>query len=349
MILMIAIKSVGDGPTEGYFARFIRSRNTNKPRPIREASQLLAIECTDLTKKFGDLAAVDHISFEVEEGEIFGLLGPNGAGKTTTIRMLTTVIPPTEGTAMVGGFDVRKKPDKVRERIGVVLQKIALEWFSPVYDNLDIYGSIYNIPRKERKRKIEWLLKEFGLEEKRNEVIELLSGGLQKRVQVARAFMHHPEILFLDEPTLGLDPQSRRKTWDFIKDSSKTGQTIVLSTNYMDEAEYLSDRIGIIDHGRIIALDTLEALKDSIGGGDIIDMNVEGDIGSLRRDISELDYVKTVGGTSNLSVQVSNADETLIELSQCIIQKGGRIRNVVVRKPTLEDIFIKLTGRAIRE
>ena len=308
-----------------------------------------AIECINLTKRFSGLIAVDHVNFEVEEGEIFGLLGPNGAGKTTTERMLTTVISPTEGTAIVGGFDIRKRPDKVREKIGVVLQKVALDWWSPVYDNLDIYGRIYNIPKKERKRKIEWLLKEFGLEEKKNETIELLSGGLQRRVQVAKAFIHHPEILFLDEPTLGLDPQSRRKTWDFILDSSKDRQTIVLSTNYMDEAEYLCDRIGIIDHGKIIALDTPESLKSGIGGGDIIDMNVDGNLDSLKFDISKLDYVKGVSGTSNLSVQVNNADETLIELSQYVVKMGGRIRNVSVRKPTLEDVFIKLTGRVIRE
>jgi len=308
-----------------------------------------AIECINLTKRFSDLIAIDHVNFEVEEGEIFGLLGPNGAGKTTTVRMLTTVISPTEGTAIVGGFDIRKRPDKVREKIGVVLQKVALDWWSPVYDNLDIYGRIYNIPKKERKRKIEWLLKEFGLEEKRNETIELLSGGLQRRVQVAKAFIHHPEILFLDEPTLGLDPQSRRKTWDFILDSSKAGQTIVLSTNYMDEVEYLCDRIGIIDHGKIIALDTPESLKSGIGGDDIIDMNVDGNLDSLRSEISKLDYVKGVIGTSNLSVQVSNADETLPELIQYIVEKSGRIRNVSVRKPTLEDVFIKITGRVIRE
>jgi ABC-2 type transport system ATP-binding protein len=308
-----------------------------------------AIECIGLTKKFGDLIAVDHIDFEVNQNEIFGLLGPNGAGKTTLIRMLTTVIPPTEGTAIVGGFDVRKRPDKVRERIGVVLQKVALDWWSPVYDNLDTYGRIHNIPKRERKRKIEWLLKEFGLEEKRNEAIELLSGGLQRRVQVAKAFIYHPEILFLDEPTLGLDPQSRRKTWDFILDSSKAGQTIILSTNYMDEAEYLCNRIGIIDHGSIIALDTLEALKDSIGGGDIIDMSVDGNLDSLKSDISKLDYVKGMSGTSSITVHVSNADETLPELSQYVVKRGGRIRNVSVRKQTLEDVFIKMTGRAIRE
>jgi ABC-2 type transport system ATP-binding protein len=187
------------------------------------------------------------------------------------------------------------------------------------------------------------------LEEKRNEAIELLSGGLQRRVQVAKAFIYHPEILFLDEPTLGLDPQSRRKTWDFILDSSKAGQTTILSTNYMDEAEYLCDKIGIIDHGSIIALDTLEALKDSIGGGDIIDMSVDGNLDSLKSDISKLDYVKGVGGTSSMIVHVMDADETLIELSQYVVKRGGRIRNVSVRKQTLEDVFIKLTGRAIRE
>ncbi len=310
---------------------------------------MLAIECINLTKRFGGLTAVDHINFEVKRNEILGLLGPNGAGKTTIIRMLTTVIPPTEGTAIILGFDVQKEPTKVKEKIGVMLQNTALERFSPVYDNLDIYGRIHNIPRKERKRRIEWLLSEFGLEEKRNETIRLLSGGLQKRVQVAKAFMHHPDILFLDEPTLGLDPQSRLKTWDFIKDSSREGQTVILSTNYMDEAEHLCDRVGIIDHGRVIALDRVEALKDSIGSGDIIDMNIEGDFKSLRSDILGLDYVKGVGGeASGLSIQVKSADESLVALSQYVVERGGRIKTVSVRRPTLEDVFIRLTGRTIR-
>jgi ABC-2 type transport system ATP-binding protein len=161
--------------------------------------------------------------------------------------------------------------------------------------------------------------------------------------------MHHPEVLFLDEPTLGLDPQSRRKTWEFIRDSSREGQTIILSTNYMDEAEYLCERVAIIDRGRIIALDTVEALKSSIGGGDIIEMDVEGDLNSLRLGISELDCVRGVSGDSSLSIQVENADRSLIELSQYIMGQGGRIRYVSARKPTLEDVFIRLTGKAIRE
>ena len=310
---------------------------------------MLAIECIGLTKRFGELTAVDHINFEVERGGVFGFLGPNGAGKTTTIRMLTTVILPTEGEAKVLGFDIVKQPAKVRERIGVVLQKLALDWFSSVYDNLDTYGKVYGLSKRERKERIDQLLGEFGLEDKRKEAIEHLSGGLQKRVQVVRAFMHHPEVLFLDEPTLGLDPQSRRKTWDFIQDSSGKGQTVILSTNYMDEAEYLCDRVAITDQGRIVALDTVEVLKSDIGGGDIIEMDAEGDLSSLKPGISGLSYVKGVSGDANLSIQVESADRSLIEISQYIIGKGGKIRTVSVRKPTLEDVFIKLTGRTIRE
>jgi ABC-2 type transport system ATP-binding protein len=305
------------------------------------------IECTDLTKRFGNLTAVDHVSFEVEEGEIFGLLGPNGAGKTTTVRMLTTVIPPDEGTARVSGFDVRRKPDKVRERIGVVLQGLALEFFSTVYDTLDIYGRIYRMNARDRKERIEYLLSEFELKDKRDERIDCLSGGLQRRVQVATAFMHPPEILFLDEPTLGLDPQSRRKIWQFIEEFSKGGHTVVLSTHYMDEADYLCSRIGIIDHGKIIAIDTPEALKERFGGGDIITFDVEGDVDLLKSTISSLDYVEEIMASEELAVRVENADEALFKLSEEVVKGGAKIKNISIRKPSLEDTFIKLTGRRI--
>lgn len=301
-----------------------------------------AIECMGLTKKFDDLTAVDHISFEVKEGEIFGLLGPNGAGKTTTIRLLTTVLPPTEGTAIVARHDVIKEPDKVREKIGVILQLPALDWFLSVYDNFDIYGRIQGVPKNDRKKKIDFLLKEFGLEERRKTKIELLSGGLERRVQVARAFMPEHEVLFLDEPTLGLDPQTRLKVWDLVKEHSKRGETIVITTHNMEEADSLCDRIGIIDHGKIIALDTPKALKDRLGGGDIIKIDVEG--ANIEEEISKLDYVRNLGG---LTLQVDNADEVLSDLTQFIASKG-KIKNISVRKPTLEDVFIKLTGREIR-
>jgi ABC-2 type transport system ATP-binding protein len=223
---------------------------------------LLAIECIGLTKKFGDLIAVDHVDFEVKEGEIFGLLGPNGAGKTTLIRMLTTIIPPTEGTAIVAGHNIRKESLEVRKKISVAPQLGSLDWFLPVYDNFDLYWRIQGIPRKERREKINFLLNEFGLAEYKKKKIEELSEGLYRRVQVARAFLPEREILFLDEPTLGFDPQSRLKTWDFIKDSSKLGQTILLTTHNMEEADYLCDRVGIIDYGRVIAMDTPKTLKE---------------------------------------------------------------------------------------
>jgi ABC-2 type transport system ATP-binding protein len=304
-----------------------------------------AIECIDLTKRFEDLTAVDHISFKVKEGEIFGLLGPNGAGKTTTIRMLTTVLSPTEGTAIVAGHDVINEPDRVREKIGVILQLPALDWFLSVYDNFDLYGRIQKVPKRERNEKIDLLLKEFGLEEKRKTKIESLSGGLERRVQVARAFMPEHEILFLDEPSLGLDPQSRLKVWDFVKEHAKGGETMVITTHNMEEADYLCDRIGIIDHGKIIALDTPKALKSRLGGGDIVKIEVEGDQRQVELEISKLDWVRSLGG---LSLQVDNADESLSNLTQFIRLKGGKIKNISVRKPTLEEVFIKLTGREIR-
>ncbi len=311
----------------------------------KNSHRVPAIECVNLTKKFGDLTAVDHISFEVKEGEIFGLLGPNGAGKTTTIRMLTTVLPPTEGTAIIAGHDVVKESDRVREKIGVILQLPALDWFLSVYDNFDIYGRIQGVPKKERKERIDYLIKEFGLEEKEKTKIELLSGGLERRVQVARAFIPEHEVLFLDEPTLGLDPQSRLKVWDLVREHSKDGETIVITTHNMDEADALCDRIGIIDQGKIIALDSPKALKDRLGGGDIIKIDVEGDSKYIEQEISKLDRVRNLGG---LALQVENADQILPDLTQFIGSKGGKIKNISVRKPTLEDVFIKLTGREIR-
>jgi ABC-2 type transport system ATP-binding protein len=331
---------------------------------------MLAIDCKGLTKRFGELTAVDRVNFKVKQNEVFGLLGPNGAGKTTTIRMLTTVIPPTEGTAMVAGHDVIKEPDKIREKIGVILQLPALDWFLSVYDNFDIYGRIQRIPKKERKEKIDFLLEEFGLEEKRKTKIELLSGGLDRRVQVARAFMPKHEILFLDEPTLGLDPQSKLKVWDLVKEHSKGGETIVITTHNMEEADYLCDRIGIIDHGKIIALDSPKVLKGRLGGGDIIKIDVEGDSRYVESEISKLGYVRNLGGLTiqvdnadkilsdltqfitsklgGLTIQVDNADKILSDLTQFITSKGRKIKSISVRKPTLEDVFIKLTGREIR-
>ncbi len=235
-----------------------------------------AMECLGLAKRFSDLIAVDHISFEVQQNEIFGLLGPNGAGKTTLTRMLTTILPPTEGTAIVAGHDIIKESKEVRKTIDVVTQRVALDVFLSVFDNFDIYGRIQGIPKKERKSKIDQLLNDFGLEEKKRTKVELLSGGLMRRLQVARAFMCDHEILFLDEPTLGLDPQAKRKVWDFIQDFSRHDKkTIIITTHDMIEADYLCDRIGIIDHGKIIALESPKALKNRVSG-DVIEIRLGG-------------------------------------------------------------------------
>lgn len=308
-----------------------------------------AMECLGLAKRFSDLIAVDHISFEVQQNEIFGLLGPNGAGKTTLTRMLTTILPPTEGTAIVAGHDIIKESKEVRKTIDVVTQRVALDVFLSVFDNFDIYGRIQGIPKKERKSKIDQLLNDFGLEEKKRTKVELLSGGLMRRLQVARAFMCDHEILFLDEPTLGLDPQAKRKVWDFIQDFSRHDKkTIIITTHDMIEADYLCDRIGIIDHGKIIALESPKALKNRVSG-DVIEIRLGGNAGSLKSKISTLDYVKTVQDTNDgLSVEVADGDSIMSDLIQYITAKGGVIRNVAVHKPTLEDAFIDLTGRRLR-
>jgi ABC-2 type transport system ATP-binding protein len=309
---------------------------------------MLAIDCKGLTKRFGELTAVDRVSFEVKQNEVFGLLGPNGAGKTTLIRMLTTVLSPTEGTAIVAGRDIKKESRKVREQIGVILQASALDWSLSVEDNFDLYGRIQGIPKREREEKTSWLLKEFGLEERRKTKVELLSGGLARRAQIARAFMREHKILFLDEPTQGLDPQAKLKVWDLIREEVKAGETIVITTHNMEEADYLCDRVGIIDYGKIIALATPKELKSKLGGGDIIEVDLEGDVNSLTGELSKLDWVKNLIGTEGLRIQVDTADEALPELTQLISWKGRRVRSIAVRKPSLEDVFIKLTGRRIR-
>ena len=312
---------------------------------------MTAIECSALTKRFGDLLAVDHLTFSVEENEIFGLLGPNGAGKTTTIKVLTTLIPPTSGSVEVMGHDV-KDGVSVRKLIGVVRQEIAMDIFLSLYDNMDIYGRIHGMPKKERKERIENLLEALDLQDKRDAKIETLSGGLMRRAQIARSFMHRPEILFLDEPTTGLDPRARRSVWDFIKDAASQGTTVILTTHYMEEADYLCDRIGIMDHGRIIALGTPDELKNGMGGGDIVELTVEGDPLELSAEVSKLEYVKKASAAEGIiKMQVDNADIILSDLTQYVIERGRKIRgisvirNVSIRKPSLEDVFLSLTGK----
>ncbi|MFQ6068491.1 MAG: ABC transporter ATP-binding protein, partial [Candidatus Bathyarchaeia archaeon] len=241
-----------------------------------------SIEANELTKHYDEVVAVDHISFKVRKGEVFGFLGPNGAGKTTTIKMLTTLIKPTAGSAMVLGFNIVSEGNKIRPQIGVVQQEASYEYALSVEENLDLYGFLWNVPKKERKKKIELLLDKFGLKEVRKTAPPELSMGQRRRLQVAREFMHECELMFLDEPTIGLDPQARRITLDYVREKVKNGMTVFFTTHIMEEAEYVCDRIAIINRGQILALDTIEDVKRRFGGISVIHLLVK-DHRSLKR------------------------------------------------------------------
>ncbi len=251
------------------------------------------IETRGLTKRFDGLVAVDHIDLDVEEGEIFGFLGPNGAGKTTTIKMLTTLLKPSEGEAKVCGYDVVKQPDLVRKSIGVVFQEPALDDQLTGRENLDFHARLYGLNRREREERIEEVLKLVGLEDRADELVKNYSGGMRRRLEIARGFIHHPRILFLDEPTLGLDVQTRRAIWSYIMELNKReGITIFLTTHYLEEADKLSDRVAIIDNGKILAVDSPRKLKDMIGS-DVIALRCS-DPNRLKNILESVSWVRDV-------------------------------------------------------
>ena len=225
-----------------------------------------AIHAADLTRRFGDLVAVDRISFDIEQGEIFGLLGPNGAGKTTTLSMLATMLEPTAGSATVMGIDITKDQDGVRKAIGIVFQDQSLDEELTAWENMDFHGRLYRIPKDVREQRTEELLKLVELYDRRNDIVKTFSGGMRRRLEIARGLLHHPSVLFLDEPTLGLDPQTRNLLWKYIETLAKEKNiTIILTTHYMEEADRLCSRIAIIDHGKIIALDTRPGSRTRLG------------------------------------------------------------------------------------
>jgi len=312
-----------------------------------------AIVTQGLTKKFNGLVAVDHINFKVKSGEILGLLGPNGAGKTTTINMLITLLKPTEGTAYVSGFDIRREPEKIRERIGVVFQDMTVDRNLTGYENMWLHGKLYNIPEKELKRRIKELLEFVELEKWANVELRKYSGGMIRRLEIARGLLHTPEILFLDEPTLGLDPQTRAHIWDYIRRTKKEkNMTILLTTHYMDEAEKLCDRIAIIDHGKIIAIGTPEQLKKTIGGDIIYIMiskenhSVKSFMEAIKNDVSE--KIKILN-TNTLAITVENAPEKIPLIFDIAQSNGVKILEIKYSRPTLDDVFLQLTGRKLRE
>ncbi|WP_297093449.1 ATP-binding cassette domain-containing protein [Thermococcus sp.] len=307
-----------------------------------------AIEVENLVKKYGDFEAVRGISFSVKQGEIFAFLGPNGAGKTTTVHVLTTLLKPTAGRATVAGHDVLKEPIAVRRKIGIVFQDPSVDRELTAYENMLIHGRIYGLSGDELKEKIERLLKFVELWEFRNRPVKFFSGGMQRRLEIARSLLHEPEILFLDEPTIGLDPQTRAHIWDYIRAMKEEhNMTIFLTTHYMDEAEQLADRIAIMDHGKIIAEGTAEELKKLVGSDIIyLKLRARDELRCLKADFIKGCKMLPDG---RIRLDVDNAAEALPKLFELAKETGVRILEVTYHRPTLNDVFLHLTGREIRE
>jgi ABC-2 type transport system ATP-binding protein len=294
----------------------------------------------NLVKKYGEFYALHGLNFEVNENEIFGLLGPNGAGKTTLIHILATLLKPTEGYAIVNGFNVLHDATKVRESIGVVFQAPSSDDMLTGYENLKVHALLYGIPSKKREIRISEVLKLVGLEERKNDQVKKYSGGMRRRLEIARGLLHNPKVFFLDEPTLGLDPQSRDIMWTYIKKIVKEENvTIILTTHYMEEADTLCDRIGFITNGRIIALDSPLNLKQEIGG-DILKITFTDDI-HANTDFADFDFVHRVENNGN-SV-IIYMDEVNSNLHR-LVKHLDDVKSIEYTKPTLNDVFLKLSG-----
>jgi len=308
---------------------------------------MLAIKIKDLTKKFGKFTAVDSINLDIEEGELFGLLGPNGAGKSTTLNMLATMMTPTSGSAKVNNMEISNQ-DLVRRSIGMVFQDPSLDDELTGKENLEFHGRMYHMQKGLRAKRIDEVLELVGLVDKAKFQIKTYSGGMKRRLEIARGLMHHPKILFLDEPTLGLDPQTRRGIWDYIQKLNKDeGLTIILTTHYMEEADYLCDRIAIIDHGKIIALDTPEMMKNEMGG-DILKLETREP--EILFKILTFDWIKQKKLFDGyLNVTVEDGGSSIPNILNIASKAGLKIDSVQMIRPSLEDVFIHYTGRTIRE
>ena len=309
-----------------------------------------AIRVDGLVKTFDGFTAVDRISFAVEEGELFGLLGPNGAGKTTTINMLATLLRPTSGAAAVAGFDISRDRDAVRKSIGIVFQEPALDGRLTGRENLEFHTMMYGIGKAERRRRIDEVLALVELTDKAAMPVDKYSGGMKRRLEIARGLTHRPKVLFLDEPTLGLDAQTRRHIWEYVRKLNKdAGVTIILTTHYMEEADFLCDRVAIMDHGTFVALDTPARLKDTLGG-DVISLELEGDSAAFLDELGRLDWIKRSKLHEDvLSLTMERGERRIPELVMLARQHGVTVNCVNLRKPSLEDVFLHFTGRTIRE
>ena len=316
----------------------------------KEALDAAIIRIEGLAKTFGSLTALHGIDLQIRENELLGLLGPNVAGKTTLISILSTLLPPSSGGARVCGFDIRTEQDEVRKCIGIVFQDPSLDDELTGAENLDFHGRLYGMDSSMRRARMNEVLNLVDLSDRQDDLVKTYSGGMRRRLEIARGLMHSPRVLFLDEPTLGLDPQTRRRIWDYIRNlNALQGTTIILTTHYMDEADQLCSRIAIIDRGRIVALDSPESLKQGLGG-DMLELEVNG---SRSQFLESLQALEEVGHVSvhedRVVLTVKHGEEFIPRVIELAQSRGVAVSSVSMSKPNLEDVFIKLTGREIRE
>src|SRR6202162_5014429 len=321
-------------------------------KPVYDPTAPSAIEVEHIVKKYGVFTAVDAVSFSVKEGEIFGLLGPNGAGKSTLIRMMTTLIPITSGKARIGGHDVAKEPNAARRMIGVIPQAMTSDLDLTVEENMNIYAKLYDVPTRRRKEAIEELLETVDLPKCRGGQTKTLSGGMRRRLEIARGLVHSPKIFFLDEPTTGLDPVSRVSVWEMLTNiKSKRKLTVLITTHYMDEADRLCNRIAIVDHGKLVALDTPEALKASVPGSNVIEAHFENPPPDWEERLRGLPGVTSVQNESAgmFRVLTANGSGTTTDLVEMAVVAGVPLKTLTVQNTTLDDVFVHYPGRQLRD
>ncbi len=307
-----------------------------------------AIQTHQLTKAYGNLKAVDSLNIAVEGGEVFGLLGPNGAGKTTTVSMLCTILKPTSGTATINGFDLVREPAKVRKSIGIVFQDPSVDDRLTGRENLTMHANLFGVPTSEQSDRINRILKLVELEDRANDLLRTYSGGMRRRLELGRGLLHYPKVLFLDEPTVGLDPQTRDHIWKYIRELKEAHDiTVVLTTHYMDEADRLSDRIAIMDHGKIVVLDTPPKLKETLEG-DVIVVRAN-NLKALAELVSKwLGFNKTRIVDDTLEITVPSGKAAMPRIMEIASQNSVYVESLLCREPNLEDVFLHYTGRSIR-
>jgi ABC-2 type transport system ATP-binding protein len=325
---------------------FLSNSGANK------VSKAPIIQIQNLTKKFGKLTAVDHLNLTISEGEIFGLLGPNGAGKTTCILMLTTVIRPTEGSATVAGFDIKKAPNRVREQVGVCFQEPKLLWVSTPWAVLNWHAKVCGLSTEERKKKVKWALEEINMWDDRRKSVHALSGGMKKRVEIAKILIQRPKIAIVDEPTAQIDVVGKHRIWNMIRDLRDEGSTIILATNELQEADILSDRVAIMHKGKLLVCDTPKTLKDNIPGGDVMEVQLEKE--APDKVFTELEAFKEVVsikkvGSSQLRLYLNQVEAVTPKIMRLFYDRSLRISSIHMSEPSLDDVFAHYTGLTLEE